>query len=126
MTSTPGRIPTADHPIEITRTGSRVIVTVGGEVIADTYDALTLRESHYSGVVYVPRKDVKMELLQRTNHQTRCPYKGDASYYSIPLGGPRATNAIWTYESPYAAVAAIKDHLAFYPDRVDSITIQTA
>jgi len=101
-------------------------VTVGGEVIADTLDALTLRESNYASVVYVPRKDVKMELLQRTKHQTHCPYKGDASYYSIPLGGQRATNAIWTYETPYAAVAAIKDYLAFYPDRVDSITIQTA
>ena len=126
MTNTQGRVPTAAHPIDIARTDSRVIVTVGGEVIADTLDALTLRESNYASVVYVPRKDVKMELLQRTKHQTHCPYKGDASYYSIPLGGQRATNAIWTYETPYAAVAAIKDYLAFYPDRVDSITIQTA
>jgi uncharacterized protein (DUF427 family) len=82
---------------------------------------LTLREAHYPPVQYVPRKDVDMALLERTDHATYCPYKGDSAYFSIPLGGARSANAVWSYEAPYAAVAQIKDHLAFYPDRVDAI-----
>jgi uncharacterized protein (DUF427 family) len=72
-------------------------------------------------VQYIPRKDVHMSLLERTEHTTYCPYKGDCSYYSLPGGGPGSTNAVWTYEAPFAAVAAIKDHLAFYPDRVEMV-----
>jgi uncharacterized protein (DUF427 family) len=101
-----------------------VVVILAGRVIADTSEALTLREASYPAVQYVPRKDVDMTLLARTDHQTYCPYKGDASYYSIPAGGARSTNAAWTYENPYHAVAEIKDFVAFYPDRVDAITEQ--
>ena len=86
-----------------------------------TREALTLREASYPPVQYIPRKDVDMTLLARTDHATYCPYKGDCAYYSIPLGGVRSANAVWTYESPYAAVATIRDYLAFYPDRVDAI-----
>ncbi len=82
---------------------------------------MTLREAAYPAVHYVPRKDVDMALLQRTDHSTYCPYKGDCAYFSIPLDGERSTNAVWTYEAPYPAVVSIKDHLAFYPDRVDAI-----
>jgi uncharacterized protein (DUF427 family) len=117
------KIPNADHPITIERTPARVRVTVGGRIIADTRRALTLRESDYPAVQYVPRSDVDMSLLERTENESYCPYKGDAAYYSIPAGGERAVNAIWTYESPFDAVAAIKDHLAFYPDRVDAIEV---
>jgi uncharacterized protein (DUF427 family) len=98
-----------------------VVVTLAGKVIADTLDALTLREAHYPPVHYIPRKDVDMAGLERTQHSTYCPYKGDASYYSIAAGGARSVNAIWTYEKPHEAVTAIRDHVAFYPDRVDSI-----
>jgi uncharacterized protein (DUF427 family) len=98
-----------------------VVVKAGGRVVADTRRALTLREASYPAVFYVPREDADMTLLSRTEHNSWCPYKGQASYYSITPGGERAVNAIWTYETPHAAVAAIKDHLAFYPDRVDSI-----
>jgi uncharacterized protein (DUF427 family) len=115
------KIPGLDHPISIGANPSRVVVTVGGKVIADTRDALTLREARYPAVQYVPRKDVDMSLLERTDHATYCPYKGDCAYYSIPAGGERSINAVWTYETPYAAVAAIKEHVAFYPDRVDAI-----
>jgi uncharacterized protein (DUF427 family) len=115
------KIPGPDHPITIERNPSRVVVTVGGHTVADTRSALTLREAHYPAVFYIPRKDVDMTLLERTDHATYCPYKGDAAYFSIPSGGERAVNAIWTYESPYPFVDAIRDHLAFYPDRVDSI-----
>ncbi len=97
------------------------MVKVAGRIIADTHEALTLREASYAPVQYIPRKDVDMALLARTDHATYCPYKGDASYFSIPVGGDRSTNAVWTYEAPYASVAVIKDHLAFYPDRVDAI-----
>jgi uncharacterized protein (DUF427 family) len=96
---------------------------VNGKRVADTREALTLKEAAYPPVVYVPRKDVDMRQLQRTSHQTYCPYKGECSYYSISAGGERSVNAVWSYEAPYAAVAEIRDHLAFYPDRVDAIEV---
>ena len=106
------KIPGPDHPISVERNASRVVVTVAGRIVADTRKALRLREASYPPVQYIPRKDVDMTLLARTDHATYCPYKGDCAYYSIPLGGVRSTNAVWTYESPYAAVAAIRDYLA--------------
>ena len=117
----PIKVPGPDHPITIERNPNRVVVTVAGWVVADTRDALILREAAYPPVQYVPRKDVNMALLERTEHATYCPYKGDCSYFSIPLGGDRSANAVWTYEDPYPAVMLIKDHLAFYPERVDAI-----
>jgi uncharacterized protein (DUF427 family) len=123
MTEKPIRIPGPDHPITVEPTGGRVVVRLGGRVIADTADALTLREAAYPPVLYIPRKDVDMAALERSDHGSYCPYKGEASYFSIPEGGERSVNAIWTYEAPYDAVAAIRDHLAFYPDRVDAIEI---
>lgn len=123
MSSKPKTIktPSPDHPITIERNRNRVVVKVADRVVADTRDALTLREAGYAPVFYIPRKDVDMALLQRTEQSTYCPYKGDCAYFSIPLGGERSTNAVWTYEAPYAAVASINSHLAFYPDRVDAI-----
>lgn len=121
QTSKTVKIPGPDHPITITRNSKRVVVSLGGRVIADTNDALTLKEAAYPAVLYIPRKDLDMTLLERTDHATYCPYKGDAAYFSILSGGARSVNAVWTYEAPYDAVAAIKDHVAFYPDRVDSI-----
>jgi uncharacterized protein (DUF427 family) len=85
---------------------------------------LTLRESTYPPVQYIPRKDVDLTLLERTDHATYCPYKGECAYFSIPLGEERSINAVWTYEHPYPEVRSIKDHLAFYPDRVDAIEEQ--
>ena len=121
MSTRPVRIPGPDHPITITPSPSRVVVKVGGRVIADSRAALTLQEAAYPPVLYIPRADVDMAALARTDHATYCPYKGDCAYYSIPAGGERAANAVWTYEAPYDAVAPIRDHLAFYPDRVDAI-----
>ena len=115
------KVPGPDHPITIARNANRVVVKVAGRIVADTRDALILREASYAPVRYIPRKDVDMTLLAPTDHTTYCPYKGDCAYFSIPLGSERATNAVWSYEAPYAAVAVIKDHLAFYPDRVDAI-----
>jgi uncharacterized protein (DUF427 family) len=115
------RIPGPDHPITLTSNPARVLVRVAGALIADTRGALTLREASYPPVHYIPRKDVDMKLLLRTDNSTYCPYKGDCSYYSIPSGGNRSVNAVWTYESPYPAVAQIKDYVAFYPNRVDAI-----
>jgi uncharacterized protein (DUF427 family) len=115
------KIPGPDHPITVEPLAGRVVVRVAGRIVADTRDALTLREASYPPVQYIPRKDVDMTLLARTDHATYCPYKGDCAYYSIPAGGERLVNAVWTYEAAYPAVAAIEDHLAFYPDRVDAI-----
>jgi uncharacterized protein (DUF427 family) len=115
------RVPGPDHPITIERNPAHITVSVGGRVVADTRDALTLREASYPPVQYIPRKDVDMSLLERTQHSTYCPYKGDASYYSIPSGGAKSVNAIWTYETAFPAVSAINEYVAFYPDRVDKI-----
>jgi uncharacterized protein (DUF427 family) len=115
------KVPGPDHPITIAPNPARVVVSVAGRVVADTRAALTLRESAYKPVQYIPRSDVDMSLLARTSHATYCPYKGDCAYYSIPLGGERATNAVWSYEAPFPAVAAIRDYVAFYPNRVDAI-----
>lgn len=115
------KLPGPEHPITIERNPHRIVVSVAGQTIADTRDALTLREAAYPAVQYIPRKDVDMTLLQRTDHATFCPYKGDCAYFSIQAGGARSANAVWSYEAPFAAMMAIKDHLAFYPDRVDAI-----
>jgi len=122
-TSKPIKVPGPDHPITIEPNRSRVRVSVGGRIVADTTGALTMLEGNHATVLYVPRGDVDMTLLQRTDHGSYCPYKGDCNYYSIPAGGDRSVNAVWTYEAPFAAVAAIKDYLAFYPDRVDAIEV---
>jgi uncharacterized protein (DUF427 family) len=121
MAARPIKTPGPDHPITITPSREHVVVRAGGKVIADSRDALSLQEANYPAVLYIPRKDVDMSLLERTAHSTYCPYKGDCSYYSIPAGGERAVNAVWTYESPYDAVAEIKDHVAFYTTRIDAI-----
>jgi uncharacterized protein (DUF427 family) len=115
------KVPGPDHPIEIAPNPSRVVVTLGGRTVADSKRSFTLREANYPAVHYIPRGDVNMALLTRSAHTTYCPYKGECNYFSITADGKLAENAVWTYESPYAAVAQIKDHLAFYPDRVDSI-----
>lgn len=120
------KIPGPDHPITIEPNSSRITVSIGGRVLADTREALTLREASYPPVYYVPRKDVDMSLLERTDHATYCPYKGECSYYSITLGGERSANAVWTYEDTYPAVADIKGYLAFYPDRVDAFEVHPA
>ena len=125
MNSKPIRMPGPDHPISVTPTKRRVAVSVDGKLIADSRDALTLQEAAYPPVQYIPRKDVDMTQLQRSAHQTYCPYKGECSYFSIPAGGERMVNAVWSYEAPYAAVSAIRDLLAFYPDRFDVIEIDS-
>jgi|SRR5579883_353423 len=115
------KIPTPEHPITIERNPKRVIVTLNGRTIADTTAALTLREAQYAAVQYIPRQGVDMTALVRSETRTYCPYKGEASYFSIVVGGKRSIDAIWTYEAPFEAVAEIKEYLAFYPDRVDTI-----
>lgn len=121
MTDKTIKIPGPDHPITIEPNPGRIVVKVGGKVIADSKEALTLREAKYPAVQYIPRKDVDMAALTRSETQTYCPYKGDASYFSVPTGGEGSIDAIWTYETPFTSVAEIERHLAFYPDRVDSI-----
>jgi uncharacterized protein (DUF427 family) len=123
MSPRPVLQPTASHPITIEPTGRHVTVRVNGEVVADTDAALTLQESTYAAVQYIPLSDVNRDLLQPTDTATYCPYKGDASYYSVVTSaGDTVDDAIWTYEQPYEAVAAIQGHVAFYPDKAE-ITI---
>jgi uncharacterized protein (DUF427 family) len=123
MSDKPVKIPGPDHPITIARARGRIAVRVAGRQIADTREALTLEEASYPPVHYIPRKDVDMGQLERTSHQTYCPYKGDCAYYSIPAGGERSINAVWTYEAPHPAVSEIRGYLAFYRERVDGIEI---
>ena len=121
------KIPGLDHPITVEPTVQRVTVRLGGRVIADTENALTLREASYPPVHYIPLSDVDAAVLERTDHSTYCPFKGDASYYSLKgTDGQTAENAVWTYESPRDAVAGIAGHVAFYPNVVDAITEELA
>ncbi|HEY6027535.1 MAG TPA: DUF427 domain-containing protein [Pseudolabrys sp.] len=115
------KLPGPDHPITIARNGGRVRVSFAGKTIAETANALTLKEASYPPVFYIPRADADMSALTPTAHHTHCPYKGDASYFTIAVGGRTAENAVWSYEQPFPAVAEIKEHLAFYPNRVDKI-----
>jgi uncharacterized protein (DUF427 family) len=116
--------PGPDHPITIAPNGKRVRVTFAGKVIADTRRALTLKETNYPPVHYIPRADADMSALAASDHRTHCPYKGDASYFSIAVNGKAAANAVWSYEQPFPAMAMIKDHLAFYGSKVDAIEEQ--
>jgi len=118
------KIPGPDHPITIVPASEAVRIVVGGHVVAKTSRALLLEEKGYSPVYYVPREDADMSLLVKTTHYTYCPYKGNCTYYSMPLGGSKSEFAVWTYEQPYEAVAAIKDYLAFYPGRVDEFVVK--
>ncbi len=115
------KLPGPDHPITIEPNRNRVRVMFNGRVVADSTRSLTLRETSLRPVHYIPRADADMALLVPSAHSTHCPYKGDAVYYSLSVDGRTAENAVWTYETPYPAVAAIKEHLAFYPDRVERI-----
>ena len=117
------RIPGPDHPITITPAEGKVRVTVAGKVVAESTQALRLEEKGYTPVYYLPRSDADMSLLVRTAHSTYCPYKGDCSYYSIPIGGTKSENAVWIYQKPHGAVADIEEHLAFYPTRVGAIEV---
>ena len=118
------KLPGPDHPISIQRNPARVVVSAAGRVIADTGNALTLREAAYPPVQYMPREDVDFSQLEGSNHATYCPYKGDCSYYSISAGGKKSVNAVWSYQEPFSAVEQIRGHVAFYPDRIDEIVEQ--
>ena len=120
------KLPGPDHPITITLNPKRVQVLRGGHVIADTEHALILKEASYKAVQYIPRDDVAMMYLSRTHHSTHCPYKGDASYYSIARDGEISENAVWSYEAPYPAMEQIKGYLAFYPNQVEIQEIDEA
>ena len=115
------KIPGPDHPITVQPNPRRVRVVFEGKIIADSGRALTLKESDYPAVQYIPRADVDMSAMVPTQHHTQCPYKGEASYFALKAGGKTAENAVWSYEQPFAAVAQIAGHLAFYPNRVDRI-----
>jgi uncharacterized protein (DUF427 family) len=113
--------PNADHPITVQPNPRRVRVRFNGVVVADSARALSLAEASYPAVQYIPRADADMSYFKPTDHQTHCPFKGDASYFTLEVDGKTAPNAVWSYVEPYPAVASIKEHLAFYADRVDSI-----
>ena len=118
------KLPDPDHPISIQRNPARVVVSIAGHVVADTCNALTLREAAYPPVQYIPGEDVDFSQLERSDYATYCPYKGDCNYYSVPAGGTKSVNAMWSYEDPFPAVVQIKGHVAFYPDRVDEVAEQ--
>jgi uncharacterized protein (DUF427 family) len=115
------KLPGPDHPIDIAAHGKRVRVTFNGRTVADTTRALVMQETTHKPVFYIPREDADMSAFERTAHSTHCPYKGDASYYSITVGDKTSENAIWSYETPFPAMADIAGRLAFYASRVDAI-----
>ena len=115
------KTPNAGHPISVDDNPHRIRVVLGGFIIAETTEALTLREAALPAVQYIPRKDVRMDQLDRTNHRSHCPYKGDATYFTASAGGMVVENAAWTYETPFDSVGRIAGYLAFYPQKVDAI-----
>jgi len=119
MASRPIMEPTAEHPITVNPTGKRVVVRVNGEIVADSTEALQLQESSYPAVQYIPFKDLVQDVLTRTDTTSYCPFKGEAGYYSVTVGDGTVDDAIWCYEQPYPAVAAIAGHAAFYPDKAE-------
>jgi uncharacterized protein (DUF427 family) len=120
MSDRPVLEPTDAHPITVQPTGKHVTVRVNGEVVADTDDALTLQESTYPAVQYIPAGDVVQSVLRDSDTQTYCPFKGDANYHHVvTASGATVEDAIWTYREPYPAVAQIAGHVAFYPDKAD-------
>jgi uncharacterized protein (DUF427 family) len=120
------KVPDDNHPIAIERSSKRVVVMVAGKVVADTRRALTLREAGHPSVHYIPRHDVHMEALERSQTASYCPYKGEAAHFHISEDGKRLADAAWTYRTPYWAVAEIENYLAFDPDRVDRIEVTGA
>jgi uncharacterized protein (DUF427 family) len=119
MSEKPIKLPGPDHPITVQRSGRRVTATANGRRVADSSATLTLQEAGYPAVEYFPRADVDMSTFERTDRATYCPYKGDASYYSIRTSDELLDDVVWTYETPHPALAEIKEYVAFYPDRVD-------
>lgn len=113
------KVPGPDHPITVTGHGGRLQALYNGHLIADSGDALILKEANYKPVAYFPRKDVEMGFLAPTQLDTYCPYKGHASYFTISMDGQIAESAVWSYENPHPAMALIKDRLAFYPHFVE-------
>jgi uncharacterized protein (DUF427 family) len=118
------RIPDESHPIAIAKTPGRVKVRVGDLWIADTANALSLKEASYPAAIYFPLKDVDASVLRESSHATYCPYKGECAYYDVEVDGKIRANAIWYYPEPHASVDLIKDHVAFYPERVDEMLIE--
>ncbi|CAN5116534.1 DUF427 domain-containing protein [soil metagenome] len=113
------KTPGPDHPIDLMQEGHRLRVQANGHVIADSTAVVTLREADYPPVSYFPREDVERAFLSQTAKSTHCPYKGDATYYSIFIDGVLLENVAWSYEAPYPAMETIKNLLAFYSDKVD-------
>lgn len=113
--------PGPHHPITVSKNPNRIRVMLGGFIVAETTHSLSLKEASYSPTVYIPREDVRMDLLEPTDHHSTCPYKGEASYYTVTAGGLVRENAAWSYEKPYPTLAVIAGYLAFYPNKVDAI-----
>ena len=120
------KLPGPDHPITVARNPKRVRARIEGHVIADTGDALTLKEADYPPVQYLPREDVEMGFLSKTEKHTMCPYKGEASYYTLHIEGRILENVVWSYEDPYPAMEQIRGRLAFYPDKVEVYEVADA
>ena len=120
------KLPGPDHPITLTPATQRWRARCAGQVIADSTAAIILQEASYPPVVYFPRADVEMGFMSRTDRSTHCPYKGDASYYTVLMDGQFAENSVWTYELPYPAMEAIAERLAFYPDKIEVYAVDDA
>jgi uncharacterized protein (DUF427 family) len=124
----PGFVGQPDHHVDLLAAGQRVTVKFGGVTIADSSEALCVEETGHGPVYYLPEKDVRLDLMRPTEHHTRCPYKGEASYWTIEVPADagsirRSENAVWAYPSPYDEVSRLAGYFAFYPNRVDSITV---
>jgi uncharacterized protein (DUF427 family) len=124
MSGGPGYKRWPDHKVDLIKSDKHVLVIFNGEVVADSERTIIVDESGHSIVYYFPRSDVRMDYMQRTDHHTYCPFKGEASYYTLTVGDKKEENAVWTYEEPYDQVRELKNYLAFYANRVDKIEVK--
>ena len=108
-----------DYRVDLEPAEKCVTVRLDGVLVAKSTRALVVRETKHDPVIYFPREDVRADLLERTNHETFCPFKGQASYWTLRVGEHVEENAVWSYEDPFDEVAALKNYVSFYADRVE-------
>lgn len=126
MTKSPGHQKWPDHRVEEQRTNERLQVEVNGEVIADSTDVIVVDEDEQPKRYYFPRSDVKMDLLERSDTKSKCPFKGEASYFTLRAGGEQLRDVVWTYEDPYEEHRALANRIAFYEEKLPKFELRTA
>ncbi|OGB21455.1 MAG: hypothetical protein A3I66_18190 [Burkholderiales bacterium RIFCSPLOWO2_02_FULL_57_36] len=124
MSKSPGHQKWPNHKVQESPMDQRVRVEINGEPVADSSDAIRVDEDQHPARYYFPRADVKMDMLERSDTTTTCPFKGTAHYFNVKLGDKKFEDAVWVYEDPYDEHRGLKDRLAFYDDKIPEIQLR--